>query len=458
MLKGENLKDKKRSESKRSMSGISSPPLSMVVLVQLFAVSSDTMLQRAFRVEYQGSSRRSILAATIGAAVVTALAILMFQYGLPLKLTSKCFEDEGLNNCCDYYHEDDARDHDEFDPPRCGLGGPDVSQGVTTAFETLYLYPLLLLNGLTAVLYHVAEVIILKHSIGQVLKVNACLCSTFLIPPIVRILVPFDNVEPIPPLLVCLAAVGATLTALSPVQWKYMFSCFRSSSTTTVQDKFLLARNEEEIRPIMMEKEKKKQETSSSSSSSLAAAFALSIAVATMLFSSALWASFQRYAQNECGVNHTGYVAVDQVVGGVYILVYVASISSEPLKGILLWKEDVVSGESFKDALSNTLKQSTSNGYRGLILIVLAKLFATLRLVGQFYLLVKYNPALVMLEMNITRLLISWIATLVMVILVPSVLNISEMERERALDTWMLLLKFAGSSILIGLLAVANSM
>ena len=303
--------------------------------------------------------------------------------------------------------EDDAKDHDEFDPPRCGLGGPDVSQGVTTAFETLYLYPLLLLNGLTAVLYHVAEVIILKHSVGQVLKVNACLCSTFLIPPIVRILVPFDNVEPIPPLLVCLAAVGATLTALSPVQWKYMFSCFRSSA---VQDKSLLARNEEEIRPIMMEKGKKKKKktsVSSSSSSSLAAAFALSIAVATMLFSSALWASFQRYAQNECGVNHTGYVAVDQVVGGVYILVYVVSISSEPLKGILLWKEDVDSGESFKDALSRTLKQSTSNGYRGLILIALAKLFATLRLVGQFYLLVKYNPALVMLEMNITRLLIS---------------------------------------------------
>ena len=429
----------------------------MVVLVQLFAVSSDTMLQRAFRVEYQGSSRRSILAATIGAAVVTAIAILMFQYGLPLKLTSKCFQDEGLNNCCDHYDEDDAKDHDEFDPPRCGLGGPDVSQGVTTAFETLYLYPLLLLNGLTAVLYHVAEVIILKHSVGQVLKVNACLCSTFLIPPIVRILVPFDNVEPIPPLLVCLAAVGATLTALSPVQWKYMFSCFRSSA---VQDKSLLARNEEEIRPIMMEKgKKKKHETSvSSSSSSLAAAFALSIAVATMLFSSALWASFHRYAQNECGVNHTGYVAVDQVVGGVYILVYVVSISSEPLKGILLWKEDVDSGESFKDALSRTLKQSTSNGYRGLILIALAKLFATLRLVGQFYLLVKYNPALVMLEMNITRLLISWIATLVMVVLIPSVLDISEKERERALDTWMLLLKFAGSSILIGLLAVANSM
>ena len=157
-------------------------------------------------------------------------------------------------------------------------------------------------------------------------------------------------------------------------------------------------------------------------------------------------------------MNHTGYVAVDQVVGGVYILVYVASISSEPLKGILLWKEDVDSGESFKDALSRTLKQSTSNGYRGLILIALAKLFATLRLVGQFYLLVKYNPALVMLEMNITRLLISWIATLVMVVLIPSVLDISEKERERALDTWMLLLKFAGSSILIGLLAVANSM
>ena len=155
-------------------------------------------------------------------------------------------------------------------------------------------------------------------------------------------------------------------------------------------------------------------------------------------------------------MNHTGYVAIDQVVGGVYILAYVACISSEPLKGILLWKEDVASGESFKDALSHTLKQSTSNGYRGTILIALAKLFATLRLVGQFYLLVKYNPALVMLEMNITRLLISWIATLVMVVLMPHVLNITKEERARALDVWMLLLKLLGSSILIGLLAVAN--
>jgi len=47
----------------------STPPLSMVILVQVFAVSSDTMLQRAFRVEYEGSSRRSILAATIGKLV-----------------------------------------------------------------------------------------------------------------------------------------------------------------------------------------------------------------------------------------------------------------------------------------------------------------------------------------------------------------------------------------------------
>ena len=387
-----------------------------------------------------------------GAAVVTAVAILTFQYGLPLDLTSKCFEDGGLENCCDHYEEDDLKEHDEFDPPRCGLGGPDVSQGVTTALETLYLYPLLLVNGLTAVLYHVAEVILLKHSVGQILKVNACLGSTFLITPIVNVLVPFDDVAPIPPFLVGLAAVGATLTALSPVQWKYIFSSLGFGRNKTKQE-------EEEIRPILMEKGKdEKKKKNEGKMSPLAAAFALSVAVGVMLFSSALWASFQRYAQMECGVNHTGYVAVDQIVGGVYILVYVACISSEPLKSVLLWKEDVNSGESFTDALSCTVKQSTKNGFRGTILIALAKLFATLRLVGQFYLLVKYNPALVMLEMNIARLLISWIATLVMVIFIPSVLNISEEERKRALDLWMLLLKFVGSSILIGLLAVANAM
>ena len=45
-----------------------------------------------------------------------------------------------------------------------------------------------------------------------------------------------------------------------------------------------------------------------------------------------------------------------------------------------------------------------------------AKLFASLRLVGQFLLLVVYDPALVILEMNILRLLISWVITITIVV------------------------------------------
>eukprot|EP00940_MAST-03C_sp_MAST-3C-sp2_P001545 g1545.t1 len=308
-------------------------------------VASDTMLQRAFRVEYGGSPRRSIVAATIGAAVVTAILILAIQYLAPQAYTAECFDDGSLEPCCDDT-DTEAVSKRAFKHV-CGIGGSSPAsyanpptQGVTTMFVALYRYPLLLVNGLTAIVYHICEVVILKHSVGQILKVNACLGSTFLITPLVRYLVPLEDPAPIAPLLVLLAAVGATLSALSPVQLRQIANTFCPALATTEGNERgprLLsgkaANGDKEASRGMASygarpREKDDKERAEKNGAPLIVqATKLSAAFAAMLVASAMWAAMQRYAQVSCGVNHSGYVAIDQVVGGLYILLFVYVIS-----------------------------------------------------------------------------------------------------------------------------------
>lgn len=466
------------------------PPLALIFVVQIFAVLSDTMLQRAFRVEYGGSPRRSILAATIGAAVVTAIIVGLLELFAPIDLTADCFNDDGkLLTCCDA-SDSEAVSKLAF-KDTCGVGpfpddGRPTTQGVSTMFIALTRYPFLLLNGMTAIIYHICEVVILKHSIGPILKVNACLGSTFLINTFVTWLVPMEHPVPISPLLVMLAAFGATLSALSPRQLQRIVGAIcplpqgndidqdnkeddgdleKEYWTNAKKNAIKGEASHDELRPIVSKEAKEKDSptllppSSSASEPVVLQATKLSFAFGAMLVSSALWAAMQRYAQVSCGVNHTGYVAIDQVAGGMYILAYVYAVSFEPLRSVLLWKEDAgTRRESFSEAFARTVQESfcVPEYCSGALLIGFAKIFASLRLVGQFLLLVSYNPALVMLEMNVVRLLVSWISSLFFVVVRPSLMGITPRERAKALQPATLLTKMLGSSILISLLAVAN--
>ena len=132
------------------------------------------------------------------------------QVSLPSKYSAYCMENGELLPCCAW---------DEPDSSQCTVRSRNP-QGMFSAFDSLLSFPFLFLNGVSAVIYCLSNVLILRHSAGQILKVNASLMATILIAPLLWIIVPYErNFTPaISFLAVFVAITGATLSTATPDQ------------------------------------------------------------------------------------------------------------------------------------------------------------------------------------------------------------------------------------------------
>ena len=139
--------------------------------------------------------------------------------------------------------------------PCCAWDEPDSSQctvrsrnpqGMFSAFDSLVNFPFLFLNGVTAVIYCLSNVLILRHSAGQILKVNASLMATVLIAPLLWIIVPYEkNFTPaISFLAVFVAIMGATLSTATPDQiTNALYGCFCKQNKDKDDDEDEFERN-----------------------------------------------------------------------------------------------------------------------------------------------------------------------------------------------------------------------
>jgi hypothetical protein len=402
---------------------------------------------------YKGSPRRALIASTVGGAIVAASAMCVLQVTLPVRYSAHCMENGELLPCCAW--------HDVLSST-CDVRSREP-QGMFTAFDSIVNHPFLLLNGVSAVVYCLSNVLLLRHSAGQILKVNASLMATFLIAPMLWIIVPYERkfTPAISFLTVFIAIMGATLSTLTPDQIaNVLCACCRQ--------RFNIIKNENDIdeeeesknllsthlkRPVL------KRSISSSSTMSMIVqssrdTLTVSLAFVMMTVSSALWACMQRYAQYTAGVNHLGFLAIDQVYSMPYIALYIVFISTYPMNRVLLWRSD--REETLSDSLSLTWKQSFRNRGKGLTLIILGRVFTCVYLVGQFFVLVSYDVTYTFLEMNVMRLLISWLCTLVMTFLFPKFLHIAKKERQETSNPIAILSKVMGSVLLLCLLWVVS--
>ena len=180
------------------------------------------------------------------------------------------------------------------------------------------------------------------------------------------------------------------------------------------------------------------------------------VAFGMMAFSCALWTVIQHYAQIVCGVNHLGFLALDQVAAAPYILLYTAVVSLSPFDRLLLWAPDRMSKETLRESIAHAWRQSSRNHGKGVLLLLASKMLTTLTVAGGFLLVVTFNPATVVLQMSVMRLLMSWVCTVVVIGLFPDFLRISDEEKASEFSVENLLLKLSGSAILICLLCVVS--
>lgn len=478
------------------------PPLLWILGVQIVGTLADTLLSRTFRVEFSGSPRRSLIASTIVAAVVTTVGVLLLEFGLPLKYSADCMtQDRGLVPCCGSSYPL------ALDGSVCAAGA-GAPQGVTNVLRLLYEHPWLLLNGFSAVVYACATVILLSHSIGSILKVNATMFSTFLIAPLLKIFNPESSVKGIPLVIVVAAAFGATLSSITLPQlyWLLAFpwrllqklcpSCrcdenqqfqgvdqeegeetvegaadrwrrtakkaavvgnamgaFRAPFKIHTNARFAVGGPPPPLPPQLSRR------ASMGIEASLAAtgAGSLSLAFFLLAVSMAFWTVMQRYSQDICGVNHLGFVTLDQVASAPYILLYTALVSVPPLRGPMLWEADRLAGETLTESFTHTWREAIRNRGTGMLLLVASRMLMCAAIAGGFLIVVMFNPAIAVMQMSVVRLLVSWVSTTTIILLCPGWLRISSEEKAEALDFTNLLLKLVGSIVLVCVLYVVNS-
>ena len=121
---------------------------------------------------------------------------------------------------------------------------------------------------------------------------------------------------------------------------------------------------------------------------------------------------------------------------------------------ILLWQSD--RDEALTESLVVTWKQSFDNYGKGATLISLGRIFTCVYLVGQFFVLVSYDVTYTFLEMNVLRLLISWVCTLITTFLFPKFLHIAKKEQQDTSNPVAIISKVMGSVLLLCLLWVVS--
>jgi len=191
----------------------------------------------------------------------------------------------------------------------------------------------------------------------------------------------------------------------------------------------------------------------------LAATGTMSLAGAFVALSAsmALWTVLQRYAQKTCGVNHLGFIAIDQVASAPYILLYTVLVSMPPLDRALLWSADKQSMETLRESVSHTWSQATRNRCAGVLMLIFSRVLMCLTIAGGFLLVVMFDPAVAVLQMSVMRLLVSWVSTIVLIKLFPETMRYSEDEKRKAFDFANIVLRMIGSAILISVLVVVSS-
>jgi len=234
------------------MSGTAIPSVWYLIGTQAMSTIGDAFGQRSLRAVFGGKRRHMLIAVAFVSATQVALLLGAFQIFAPT-LTSivyagrteqPCYQQvdvEGMSPC--YCNQStlpssfiegycNSTSHPIQPLPNCTeIACP--SQGPGSIWYSIYLHPLLLLNGLQDVLYYIGEIWLYREPLGLVIIVVAALASTFIINPIGEAL-GLRGTTSIPPAVLVLGIVGALLGTIEvpppagqtlAQMYRYIFCC-----------------------------------------------------------------------------------------------------------------------------------------------------------------------------------------------------------------------------------------
>jgi len=463
------------------------PPWVLLLIVQLLGCISDTLLGGAAR---RSTPRRSLIIRTAVSALQCLAVLSALQLCMPL-LTGRQYRGPLEKRCAGV----------RACPP----------QGPLSMLSALLAHPLLWLNGLLALTYHVAEIALLRNPWGVLLKPIASLGATFIIEPVSAVLGIADASPPLPAVLV--GVMGVFASALEPDAAVRRLKQLRSALVPSVRssiafqplmrrraaDADVATDDDDDTSSTVFSTDKApsafaagggaaagashgtarhEQETlalkapdpvlsagagavpghlslTSPPLGSLATGAMVLVPTIAIAACTALWNVSQRFFNDRYDLNVWGYVAIDQVLAPLYVGPFLALTDAVlPLRARLLAEED--RRERLHDALRSSWDEQmaawlpTSEGVKVAIGIALANT----RVFFYFHMLITYNMSQTFFILTLLRVVSSWLFVVVLANAIPERIGLTAAQIAKMFEPRTISLKLAGSLLIVAALVL----
>jgi hypothetical protein len=172
-------------------------------------------------------------------------------------------------------------------------------------------------------------------------------------------------------------------------------------------------------------------------------------------FAYALYFVIMLLYNDRCKINMWGYNAFDQVSFPVYMFaVFFIVDFIAPCRQHIRWDDQ--QEDSVVQAVVVTFRELTANRCAGLWHMFIYRLLINTRAVAYTYITVQYNLSSSYLELTLIRVVLSWIASLLLVLFVPRFIRSEPLEQLKLRDWVNLSLKCLGTCAIVGSLLVIH--
>lgn len=461
----------------------SAAPLWVCFVPQVASVFGDAFGQRCSRV-YHGGNRRRFLIGLICVSSIQMFVVLSAVQLIAPSMTTITYSKDANGTMIDFCAENPSDD-------RC------YAQGPLTIYRALDLCPLLLVNGILNIFYYLGEASMYREPLGVLMLVLAALASSFIIAPMQKWF-DLEGAKQVSPWAIVLGLAGSLFCLIERTPPNSALKAKKAENTlftggddgdedsdgaipsslslriqqgdhvpeyttNSANSSYLSGREE----TIPLTRGRRSSLTSDKRcdvdgcSRLLSRVFKmirrklpLLGPFALLSFAYALYFVIMLYYNDKCKVNMWGYNSYDQVTLPLYIFgLFFIVDSIAPCRRTIKWDEQ---DESMIDACRQCFRELSGNYGAGFWNMFLYRLLINARAVAYTYITVQYNLSSSYLELTLIRVVLSWVVSLVLVLVVPSFIKSEAVEQLKLKDVVNLGLKVLGTGAIVGSLLIIH--
>ncbi|KAJ3430114.1 hypothetical protein M0812_23115 [Anaeramoeba flamelloides] len=467
------------------------PNFFLLLFSQLLSVLGDSLGQRANRVKFKKSRKKMLIATTIVSSIQVFVVLIILEYTLPPSLVSRIYINNKRIQCyqeIDYEFKDMKCTTETCTPMECPRGGP------ITMFKLLFHEPIFLVNGVLNLLYYSTTFMLYKEPLGLIILVLASLTSSFLIVPINKMFGSPSSTAPIPPYLYILGIIGSLFCIIERPAKEYMKEKKQSKSvgaskldkselTINLIKQPLMSSSSDNIDFQSMSYENEDGSKSESANTNnvnnignhsdskgkhqgtnkktakfwknfknqelIRHSLAIFIPYIIQAIIEASWFVLQVYYNNYTRSNVFTYTSLDQILLPFYIFPFIIIVDAiKPLKKCIFDGTDTE--ESTIDALKGVWKEAPW------ITLFFYRFFSNTKQVIYYYLAILYDLNSVYLQLTFIRVILSWIAALVLSVFIPKLIGTTAEERNQIKSKTNIINKSLGTIFIVISLIILN--